>query len=141
MNRDARLAQYRQIPPEILQRMPNADLNYIKAEVEKDGERHLSNLRVAKFKASQKQRWSSEVEQFLKFVVIAGGALTFSLAPYLLATKLGRSPIALTLGFVGGAIASHAAHTNAARALVGIKLKQSTEQARKAILLNQQEDV
>ncbi len=62
--------------------------------------------------------------------------MTFSIAPQLLAKQAGRGLLALSAGLLGGGLASFYAHTNATKALTGIKLKKSTQNTRQAIVDN-----
>ncbi|MBW4575781.1 MAG: hypothetical protein KME08_10905 [Aphanothece sp. CMT-3BRIN-NPC111] len=129
-----RLDRWRNTSPKTMKQMPGNDRDYIIAEVEKDAKNQLTAERIAEFNSVRDRRLPPDKEKLTTFIVVVAGALTFSIAPQLIASQAGRGPIALSAGLAGGAAASFFAHANAAKVLTGLKLKHSTQQARKAII-------
>lgn len=85
-----------------------------------------------------KRRLSPNKQNLATIALVFIGALTFSVAPQLIANQSGRGLFASSMGFVHGAAVSFVAHANATKALTALKLKNSTQQARKAT--NQKEN-
>ncbi|MBW4619379.1 MAG: hypothetical protein KME17_08475 [Cyanosarcina radialis HA8281-LM2] len=128
-----RIDRWLQIDPKILRQLPPDVLAYIMAAVEKHGKQTLARERLTAFNAKRSRRLPADREQRLKMVVTCAGALTFSIAPQMLASQAGRGPLAFSAGILGGAAASFFAHDNATKVLLKSKLKQSVKQARQAI--------
>lgn len=124
---------WRNLSPEMMRRLPENICNYISAELEADARNQFANERIAFFKSVGKRRPSPNKQNLATIVSVFVGALTFSVAPQLIANQSGKGPFALSAGFLGGAAASFVAHANATKALTGLKLKSSTQQARQAI--------
>lgn len=115
-------------------RVPSPDRSYMMAEVERDGKQELARSRMAEFNAARDRRLSKDKENIATIVVVVVGALTFSVAPQLLSSQSGRGSIAVSAGLAGGAAASFFAHASATKVLTGLKLKQGSAQARKALV-------
>ncbi|AVH68239.1 MULTISPECIES: hypothetical protein [Nostoc cyanobionts] len=135
-NRKDRLERWLKISPRILFRMPDFDRANIIAAIKEYAEYNLANSQIAKYDAVRSRRLSRNNRQITQFIVILAGALTFSVAPQLLAKQAGRGPWAISAGLLGGGLASFYAHSNATKVLTGIKLKNSTQNTRKTILDN-----
>lgn len=133
IKRRNRLDGWRNLTPEMIMRLPENLHNYIIAELEADAKTQLANERIAFFKSVGKRRLSPNKQNLATIVSVFVGALTFSVAPQLIANQSGKGPFAISAGFLGGAAASFVAHANATKALTGLKLKSSVQQARQAI--------
>ncbi len=134
--RKDRLERWLKIPARILSRMPDYDRADIIAAIKEYAKYNLANSQIAKYDAVRSRRLSRNHRQITQFIVILGGSLTFAVAPQLLAKQAGRGPWAISAGLLGGGLASFYAHSNATKVLTGIKLKNSTQNTRKAILDN-----
>jgi hypothetical protein len=132
-----RHASWLQLSPESMKQLTPDHRNYILAELEQDGRDQLTKERIAEFNAVRDRRLPREKEHIATFIAVFVGALTFSVAPQLLASQAGRGPFALSTGFAGGAAASFFAHANATKTLTGLKLKKNTSLARRAIAQKQ----
>ena len=133
IKRRNRLDSWRNLTPDMMMRLPENIRNYIIAELEADAKNQLADDRIAYFKSVGKRRLSPNKQNLGTIISVFVGALTFSVAPQLIANQSGRGPFAISAGFVGGAAASFFAHANATKALTELKLKNSTQQARQAI--------
>ncbi|QKQ73474.1 hypothetical protein [Nostoc sp. TCL240-02] len=129
-----RLERWLKIMPRTLLRMPDYDRANIIAAIKEYAKFNLANSQIAKYDAVRSRRLSRNQRQITQFIVILAGSLTFSVAPQLLAKQAGRGPWAISAGLLGGGLASFYAHSNATKVLTGIKLKNSTQNNRKAIL-------
>lgn len=132
-----RLNVWRNLTAEMMRRLPENIRNYIIAELEADARNQLANERVSFFKSVGKRRLSPTQQSFTTILSVVVGAVTFSIAPQLIANQSGRGPLAISAGLVGGGAASFFVHANATKALTDQKLKNSTQQTRKAILEQQ----
>jgi hypothetical protein len=128
----SRLDTWRQTKTPLINQLPQNYREYILATMDKDGREQLKNDRLAEFQSICSRCLSPDKENLTTFI----GALTFSVAPQLIASQAGRSPLAMSAGLVGGAAASFFAHSNAIRTLK-MKLKNSTKQIRKTIIQKQ----
>lgn len=131
-----RLERWLKILPRMLLRMPDYDRAYMMTAIEEYAKHNLAKSQINKYDAVRSRRLSRNQRQITQFIVIIAGALTFSVAPQLLAKQAGRGSLAISAGLLGGGLASFYAHSNATKVLTGIKLKQNTQNTRKAILDN-----
>lgn len=129
--------RWREIDPKLLKQLPADDQGYILAEIKKDGRQQLAKERMAAFESICSRRLTADKEGLTTIIVVFIGAFTFSVAPQLIASQAGRGPLAVSAGLLGGAAASFFAHDSATRTLTELKLKHSTQQARKAIVKKQ----
>ena len=136
-NRRSRLNTWRQTKTPLMNQLPQNYREQIMATMDEDGRQQLKSDRLAEFQSICSRRLSPDKENLTTIIVTFIGALTFSVAPQLIASQAGRGPLAMYAGLVGGAAASFFAHSNATRTLTEMKLKNSTEQARKTIIQKQ----
>ncbi|MUG99475.1 hypothetical protein F7734_47200 [Scytonema sp. UIC 10036] len=131
--RKARLEAWLRLPLKIFQRIPDRDRADMKAAIEKYAKLNLARSQISKYDSIRSHRLGRDRRQITQFIVVLAGSLTFSVAPQLLAKQSGRGPIAISAGLLGGGLASFYAHANATKVLTGIKLKNQTQNTRKAI--------
>ena len=136
-NRRSRLNTWRQTRIPLMNQLPPNYREQIMATMDEDGRQQLKSDRLAELQSICLRRLSPDKENLTTIIVTFIGALTFSVAPQLIASQAGRGPLAMSAGLVGGAAASFFAHSNATRTLTEMKLKNSTEQARKTIIQKQ----
>ncbi|KYC40409.1 hypothetical protein WA1_26725 [Scytonema hofmannii PCC 7110] len=129
----ARLKAWLKLPLKIIQRLPDRDRADMKAAIEKYAKLNLARSQISKYNTIRSLRLGRDRRQITQFIVILAGSLTFSVAPQLLAKQVGRGPMAISAGLLGGGLASFYAHANATKVLTGIKLKNQTQNTRKAI--------
>ncbi|MEC4815895.1 MAG: hypothetical protein SAK29_21875 [Scytonema sp. PMC 1069.18] len=131
--RKARLEAWLRLPWKIIQRLPDRDLADMKAAIEKYAQFNLARSQISKYDSIRSRRLGRNQRQMTQLIVILAGSLTFSVVPQLLAKQAGRGPMAISAGLLGGGLASFYAHANATKVLTGIKLKNQTQNTRKAI--------
>jgi hypothetical protein len=114
--------------------LPPDVLATIVAAVYHDGRYQLIRDRGNELKRQAQHRLPETLSPVFTLVVVLVGAIGLSLVPYTLARQSGRTgPLAISIGFVGGAAASFFGHAAASQYLAGRALKASTQQARQSI--------
>ena len=130
--RHLRLDVWRKLSPNIIEKLPERDLAYMKAAIEKSAKLELAKSQIAKYDSIRSHRLGGNQRQITQIIVILTGALTFATVPQLLAKQAGRGALSISAGLIGGAVATFFAHENATKVLAGIKLKNQTKSSRKA---------
>jgi hypothetical protein len=130
---DNYMKKWRNLPMDFIDRIPPDVRAEMTVEVEKQAKLDLAETRVIAMAPIVRQKRSHEMENITRVIAVAVGALTFSLAPQLLASQAGRGPLVFSAGLLGGGYASYLLHDRASRVCTGIRNKQSYEQKRRDI--------
>lgn len=122
--------EWGKLSPELIIGMPQTDQQSIINKVRLLGRKRMAESRITEFNSVRSNRLPENKKALSKMIVTLVGALTLSIAPQLIAQQTGRGPMAISIGFIGGGVASFFAHNSAKKVLVGIKLKHRYRQAR-----------
>jgi hypothetical protein len=113
--------------------VPDDMKQYIVQSIEGYGTEKLATARIGELYPIAARKMSAETKYLTKGLVTIVSAMTFSLAPGLIAGQAGRGPLAFSAGLFGGALAGFVTHDRATRMCTGLRLKAMSANAKSAI--------
>lgn len=131
---NSRYERWRKLNENEVKNLSLEDRNQIKATLLKYGKDHLSNERIRDFQLVASKKLSDDNNTLILIIVAILGALTFSVLPSLIAKNSGRGIFSMSMGLIGGSLATLAAHNSATKVLTDIKLKNNTTEKEQSIL-------